>query len=344
MSEISIDSIARSLPAFLARARFSQLAVLVDENTQEHCYPLVAPLLPGHLLIQTQSGEVNKNLASCEHIWSEMTRAGFDRKALLINLGGGVIGDMGGFCAVAYKRGIRFVNIPTTLLAAVDANVGGKLGIDFHGLKNHLGFFQNPEAVLIDSAFLNSLPVSELRSGFAEVLKHGLIADAHYFEEVSHKGLQQQNWPAVIAHSVQIKTAVAEADPREAGLRKVLNFGHTIGHAIESHYLDGSNHLLHGEAIAIGMICETYLSKKLLGLPHEQMEKVIDTLHRIYPDLKIHKDDFTKIIENMYQDKKNTNHILNHSLIPAIGEATYDIAVDEKDVLDALFYYLNLTR
>jgi len=342
MSQITIDSIATTLPAYLDQAQFSQLAVLVDENTREHCYPKVAAFLPEHLLIEIKSGEVNKTLTTCEHIWSEMTGAAFDRKALLINLGGGVIGDMGGFCAVTYKRGISFVNVPTTLLAAVDANVGGKLGIDFMGLKNHLGFFQEPEAVLIDPTFLETLPQRELRSGFAEVLKHGLIADEDYFAQVSADGLDQTNWSAVIAHSVQIKTAVVEADPREAGLRKILNFGHTIGHAIESHYLDGPNHLLHGEAIAIGMICEAYLSKKLLGLPDEQLQLVTDTLHQVYPEVKLYKADFVDIIQRMYQDKKNVNHILNHSLIPAIGEATYDISVDEKDALDALFYFHTL--
>lgn len=342
MSKIVIDSIAKSLPETLGETTFSQLAVLVDENTYEHCYPLIKVHLPEHVLIQIKSGEVNKTLRTCEHIWTELTHATFDRKALMINLGGGVIGDMGGFCAVTYKRGIRFINVPTTLLAAVDANVGGKLGIDFQGLKNHLGFFQDPEAVLIDSAFLKTLPAKELRSGFAEVIKHGLIADADYFNQVTETGVNQPNWNAVIAHSVEIKSAVVKADPKEGGLRKILNFGHSIGHAIESHYLDGENHLLHGEAIAIGMICEAYLSKKLLGLPDDQLARVTEVLRNTYPEVRIHKADFLKIIERMYQDKKNVNHILNHSLIPAIGEATYDIAVDEKDALDSLFYFHKL--
>jgi 3-dehydroquinate synthase len=343
MSKIVIDSIAVSLPEFIAETSFSQLAVLVDENTLEHCYPRVKPYLPAHVLIEISSGEVNKNLRTCEHIWGAMTTAAFDRKALLINLGGGVIGDMGGFCAVSYKRGIRFINIPTTLLAAVDANVGGKLGVDFQGLKNHLGFFQDPEAVLIDAEFLNTLPKRELRSGFAEVIKHGLIADRDYFEQVTQNGLSQSNWNAVIAHSVEIKSAVVKADPKEAGLRKILNFGHTIGHAIESHYLGTDNHLLHGEAISIGMICESFLSKKLLGLPDDQLEVIRDTLYSIYPELRIYKQDFVEIIQRMYQDKKNVNNILSHALISAIGTATYDVAVDEKDALDALFYHLTVT-
>lgn len=343
MSKIVIDSIAESLPEYLAETSFSKIAVLVDENTLKHCYPIIEPLLPAHLLIEISSGEVNKNLTTCGHIWGKLTDAAFDRKGLLINLGGGVIGDMGGFCAVSYKRGIRFTNVPTTLLAAVDANVGGKLGIDFRGLKNHIGFFQDPDAVLIDSQFLKTLPQQELRSGFAEVLKHGIIADRDYFDQIIVDGLDQPNWNAVIAHSVEIKSAVVKADPKEGGLRKILNFGHTIGHAIESHYLGTENHLLHGEAICIGMICESFLSKKLLGLPDDELEIIRDTLHACYPDIQIHKADFLQIIERMYQDKKNVNNILSHSLISAIGTATYDVAVDEKDALDALFYHLTLT-
>ena len=342
MSHIVIDHIETSLKAILEGTDFTQLAVLVDENTHAHCYPLIHAFLPAHLLIQITSGEENKNLRTCEHIWEQFTTNNFDRKALLINLGGGVIGDMGGFCAVTYKRGIRFINIPTTLLAAVDANVGGKLGIDFMGFKNHLGFFQEPESVLIDPVFLKTLAPRELRSGFAEVIKHGLIADADYFEQTTAHGLAIDNWEAVIAHSVEIKTAVVKADPKEAGLRKILNFGHTVGHAIESFYLNTDKKLLHGEAIAIGMICEAYLSKKLLGFSDENLLQVSDTILKIYPEINIAKEDFSGIIKLMYQDKKNLNNLLNHSLLMDIGKATYDIAVDEKDVIDALFYFTKL--
>ncbi|MGW8122929.1 3-dehydroquinate synthase [Roseivirga echinicomitans] len=344
MSHIVIDHIETSLKAVLKETDFSQLAVLVDENTLAHCYPLVQAFLPQHLLIQITSGEEHKTLRTCEHIWEQFTTNNFDRKAMLINLGGGVIGDMGGFCAVTYKRGIRFMNIPTTLLAAVDANVGGKLGIDFMGFKNHLGFFQEPESVLIDPVFLKTLAPRELRSGFAEVIKHGLIADADYFEQVTAQGLDIENWEAVIAHSVEIKNQVVKADPKEADIRKILNFGHTIGHAIESFYLNTTKKLLHGEAIAAGMICEAYLSKKLLGFSDENLLLVSGTILRFYPEISITKEDFSGIIKLMYQDKKNLNQLLNHSLLMDIGKATYDIAVDEKDVIDALFYFTKLKR
>lgn len=336
---IKIDDISSSLKGYFAEHQYSKVAVLVDENTRQHCYPIIQNLIPAHLLIVIKSGEINKTLRTCEHIWEELTNNQFDRKSLMINLGGGVIGDMGGFCAVTYKRGIDFINIPTTLLAAVDANIGGKLGIDFHGFKNHLGFFQDPNEVFIDPVFLETLSERELRSGFAEVVKHGLIADADYFNEVTKDGLNQANWNAVIAHSVQIKNAVVTEDPKEKGLRKILNFGHTVGHAIESFYLDTENHFLHGEAIAIGMICEAFLSTKLLGMSKEELEIIKNTFTKIYPNLNIHKGDFTSIIKLMYQDKKNVNSFLNHSLLYEIGRAGYDVAVDEKDVMDSLFYY-----
>ncbi|MFT6054580.1 MAG: 3-dehydroquinate synthase [Roseivirga sp.] len=344
MSEIIIDKIESTLPLCLKDISHSQLAVLVDENTLANCYPLIKGLLPAHLLIQINSGEENKNLRTCEHIWEQMTINNFDRKALLINLGGGVIGDMGGFCAVTYKRGIRFINIPTTLLAAVDASVGGKLGIDFMGFKNHLGFFQEPEVVLIDPIFLKTLSPKELRSGFAEVIKHGLIADQDYYDQVTANGLNVDNWEAVIAHSVEIKNAVVKADPKEAGLRKILNFGHTVGHGIESYYLPTENKLLHGEAIAVGMVCEAYLSKKLLGLSAQHLKQISDTILNIYTEINVRKEDFVGIVELMYQDKKNQGHQLNHSLLREIGSATYDIAVDEKDVIDSLFYFTKLER
>lgn len=340
MSDIIIDDIEKSLGTFFKEKTYTKIAVLVDENTNKHCYPSIKSLLPDHILIEIESGEINKHIGTCQMIWEAMTNKAFDRKSLLINLGGGVIGDMGGFCAVSYKRGIEFINIPTTLLAAVDANVGGKLGIDFMGFKNHIGFFKEPEAVLIDPTFLETLPREELRSGFAEVIKHGLIADKDYFKVIKNNGLDQEYWSAIIAHSIEIKQSVVAEDPYEKGLRKVLNFGHTIGHAIESHYLDTSNHLLHGEAIAIGMICEAYLSKKMLNMSDEDLEEISDFIFSIYPDLNIEKRDFTSIISLMYHDKKNVNNLLNHSLLYSKGVATFDISIDEKQVMDALYYYL----
>ena len=344
MSQVIIDRISKSLDHFFANTSFSKLAVLVDENTKQHCYPIIEGYLPSHMVIQINSGEVHKTLDTCIKIWERLTMEAFDRKSMLINLGGGVIGDMGGFCAASFKRGIRFLNIPTTLLASVDASVGGKLGIDFQGLKNHLGFFREPEAVFVDPIFFKTLPERELRSGFAEIIKHGLIADQDYFEQVMANGLDQPNWHAVISHSVEIKNAVVKADPKESGLRKILNFGHTVGHAVESLYLDTPKQLLHGEAVAIGMVCEAYLSTKLLGLSQTSLEKITQEILNIYEKRTIGRKEFPAILKLMYQDKKNNQDQLNFSLLTAIGNATFDIAVDEKDVLDALFYYEKLKR
>lgn len=344
MNEIFIADIEQSLRAYLSEQQTRQIAVLVDENTKAQCLPIIKELLPKHLLIEIPSGEINKNVSTCTFIWSKLTEANFNRHALFINLGGGVIGDMGGFCASTYKRGIDFINIPTTLLAAVDANVGGKLGIDFDGFKNHIGLFRDPKAVFVDPVFLNTLPKEELRSGFAEVIKHGLIADAKYFQALKNNGLAQNDWRSIIEHSIVIKEAVVKEDPEEKGLRKVLNFGHTIGHAIESHYLDTPQQLLHGEAIAIGMVCEAYLSKKLLNLSEEDLNKISDFILKIYPDLSIEKSDFTSFISLMHQDKKNSNGMLNHSLLYEIGVATPDIIVDEKQVLDALYFFHQKTQ
>jgi 3-dehydroquinate synthase len=268
-----------------------------------------------------------------------MTDLGMDRKSLLINLGGGVIGDMGGFCASTYKRGIQFINIPTTLLSQVDASVGGKLGIDFQGFKNHIGLFCNPEKVLVDPLFLATLPEREVRSGFAEIIKHALIRDQNYLNVLMKHDLQTQPWLDHIKHSVKIKSEVVAADPKESGLRKILNFGHTIGHAVETYFLEKTERLLHGEAIAIGMICEAFLSTKILKMPKAEMEKIQVYLIEVFGKVNIEKDDFEAILDNMTHDKKNENGLVKMSLLNSIGHSTYDINVTKADALDSLFYY-----
>ena len=236
METVIFSSDIRATLAEILRARqFSKLVVLTDSNTHQFCLPLVQEVVPPTMVfISVPAGEQHKTLETCSIIWGQMTEAVLDRQALVINLGGGVIGDMGGFCASVYKRGIPFITIPTTLLSQVDASVGGKLGIDFLGFKNHLGVFQLPEAVLIAPEFLATLPQRELRSGYAEVIKHGLIRDATYFRALPSTNWQKQDWARIIRHSIEIKKAVVQVDPKESGLRKILNFGHTIGHAIES--------------------------------------------------------------------------------------------------------------
>lgn len=337
------SSIASDLEKVLQRISFSQLFVLTDQNTEQHCLPKLKPILPAStLFITVPAGEKNKNLSTCSEIWSAMTAAALDRKALFINIGGGVIGDMGGFCASIYKRGIRFINIPTTLLSQVDASVGGKLGVDFEGLKNHLGTFNEPETVMISSEFLETLPHEELRSGYAEIIKHGLIQDKAYFDQLEINQWKNQDWNALIKHSVGIKKEVVLADPKEAGLRKILNYGHTIGHAFESHFLDTEKHLLHGEAIAIGMICEGYLSLKKLNLSQQELETIIHTFLSIYGKFTFEDSDLAPILDLCLQDKKNEGSVLMFSLLEKIGECTYNIPVSRDEIKEAILYYQNL--
>jgi 3-dehydroquinate synthase len=333
----------QALSRVLTQLSFSKLAVLTDENTQSLCLPIVSSILPEDtIFISVRSGEIQKNLETCTEIWSQMTDAALDRKALMLNLGGGVITDMGGFCASLYKRGIRFLNMPTTLLSQVDASVGGKLGVDFNGLKNHLGVFNEPETVIIAPEFLKTLPLAELRSGYAEILKHGLIRDKSYFNKLKSTNWESQDWENLIIHSVGIKKAVVEADPKEAGLRKILNFGHTIGHAFESYFLDTKNHLLHGEAIALGMICEGFLSFEKIGFSFEELDQLTKTMIQIYGKVEFSVNELNPILDLCLQDKKNEGSSLLFSLLNSIGDCAYNIPVNRDEIREAIIYYHNL--
>ncbi|MFD2033910.1 3-dehydroquinate synthase [Belliella marina] len=341
-SIIFSQSIANDLVGFISRQDFSQLGLIMDSNTQKFCYPLIGEKLPKHQQFAFDAGEVNKNLSTCSAIWQWMTDCGFDRKALIINLGGGVCGDMGGFCASTYKRGVRFINIPTTLLSQVDASVGGKLGIDFNGFKNHIGVFTEPIAVLISDEFLPTLPQEELRSGYAEVIKHGLIQNADYFSSLRSTDWEKQDWKSIIEKSVSIKKSVVEKDPKEAGLRKILNFGHTIGHAFESFYLDSERHLLHGEAIAIGMIAEAFLSYKRMGMPEDDLNTISQMLVKIYGHFDFPKENIPAIISLCAQDKKNEGAVINFSLLKKIGSCEYNIHINLAEIEEAIAYYISL--
>ncbi len=334
------SDIKQSLSEILAQLSFSRLVVLTDLNTQRHCLPIIEKILPTDtVFISVAAGEIHKNLDTCSLIWSRMTEEALDRKALMINLGGGVIGDMGGFCASIYKRGIRFINCPTTLLSQVDASVGGKLGIDFKGLKNHLGVFNEPETVVIAPEFLKTLPQAELRSGYAEIIKHGLIRDKAYFKKLQAQNWESQDWESLIRHSVGIKKAVVEADPKENGLRKILNFGHTIGHAFESYFLDTKNHLLHGEAIALGMIAEGFLSFEKVGFSFEEFEELSQFLLQVYGKVDFSLHELDPILDLCTQDKKNEGSIILFSLLESIGNCTYNIPVTREEIKHAIQYY-----
>jgi 3-dehydroquinate synthase len=337
---VIISPISESLKTFLATQDYSKIIVLTDTNTKRFCYPIIKDSLPKHTVIAVKHGEDNKNLQTCEIIWSAMTEAQLDRHALMINLGGGVIGDMGGFCAATYKRGINFIQIPTTLLSQVDASVGGKLGIDFQGFKNHLGVFTLPNTVLIDPIFLETLSEREKRSGFAEILKHCLIQDVNKWNEIRGKDLVEQDLPDLIAHSVEIKKKVVEQDPTEKGLRKILNFGHTLGHAIETFFLpQGKKRLFHGEAIATGMVCESYIAYTRGLIDERTLEQIEEFVFSIYGKVDIDVADFDTIIGLTLQDKKNKGKEVRFSLINAAGSCLYDIVVTKNEMKKALEYY-----
>ncbi|MBP7803636.1 MAG: 3-dehydroquinate synthase [Saprospiraceae bacterium] len=331
---IYMGPIVSSLESLIERQSFSSLFVLTDENTLIHCKPLLDAFLLNHphALCTIPAGEIHKNIHTCVRVWQSMTEAKLDRHAIMINLGGGVIGDLGGFCASTYKRGIRFVQVPSTLLSQVDASIGGKLGIDFDGYKNHIGVFRSPMAVMIDVAFLKTLSTRELRSGYAEIIKHCLIADGSYWVELSQIiELESVDWSVVIRRSLEVKRQIVIEDPFEKGKRKLLNFGHTLGHAIESHFLESSYPLLHGEAIAAGMIYETRLSSKYLSLNKDDQQEIIHYIQLLYgPAPKI---TISELMDTMKQDKKNLDNKISFSLLSSIGHSQWDLLLEEKDLL-----------
>lgn len=341
---VLIGPIINSLENFLGKEDYSKILVIADANTRKYCYPRIKGNLPRHSVVSVPVGETHKTLATCEQIWEAMTKAELDRHALVINIGGGVIGDMGGFCAATYKRGIDFIQIPTTLLAQVDASVGGKLGIDFRGFKNHLGVFQQPVRVLIDPVFLETLPPRELRSGFAEVVKHCLIADANKWHEIREKDLDRQDWPDLIAHSVAIKKAIVAQDPTEKGLRKILNFGHTLGHAVETLFLGKvpKERLLHGEAIAAGMVMESYLAYHKKMIDRQTLEQVEEFMFSVFGKADIQPEEVEAIVALTRQDKKNRGSEVRFSLLTTAGSCAHDVVASQAEMRKALQYYIGL--
>lgn len=320
-----------------------KVAVLADSNSRKHCLPYMEKTVGVSFkdrIIEIPAGEEFKNIGTCEAIWNELNDMGCDRRSVLINLGGGVVGDMGGFAACTFKRGISFIQVPTTLLSQVDASVGGKLGIDLHHLKNLIGVFGQPEGVFADAHFLDTLDDRQKISGFAEMIKHGLIADHDYYDELTRTSpLSLGDAHVHIARSVAIKNKVVLEDPLEKGLRKILNFGHTIGHAVESWSLvNDVEHLLHGEAIAIGMICEAHLSLKT-GLSIEELENITSYIKGVYPAYPLQKIPVEDVVAIMAHDKKNTSGKISFSLLRKIGQCGYDDFCERADVEAALAYY-----
>lgn len=335
----------RKINIFISDYKPSAIFILVDENTNTHCLPILLQELETEAqieIIEIEAGEENKNLDTCSGVWHALTELGADRKSLMINLGGGVITDLGGFVASAFKRGIAFVNIPTTLLSMVDASVGGKTGVDLGVLKNQVGLFSDPEMVLIDPRYLETISDRELRSGLAEIIKYGITYDVKLWNEInSFKELNISNITKLIHRSIEIKNEVVTKDPKEKGLRKILNFGHTLGHAIESYFLesDDKENLTHGEAIAIGMITEAFISQKLLNFPSEHVKSIKETILSIYEKATIDVADYGGIIELLIHDKKNVSGQVNFVLLTNFEQFKLDCKVEKALLIDALDYY-----
>ncbi len=336
------DNASQELRNFLDRKTYTKIAVLSDENTGKHCYPIIQMNLPDHIRIQVQSGEMHKNLDTCAEIWNQLSEERFDRHAVMIIVGGGVLCDMGGFCAAAYKRGIDLILLPTTLLAQADASIGGKTGIDFTNLKNHIGIFRQPALTLIDPGFLKTLPASELRSGFAEIIKHALIFDKYLWEEISNKSLQGQPWKRLIQHSIAYKSSVITLDPGEDGLRKILNAGHTIGHALETHMLTNGFRIRHGNAVALGLIAEGYIAHKRKRLTESELGSISSYILSVFGKVKLHDRHIEKVAQLTLQDKKNRSNRILCVLLKGIGKAEWDCEINVEEIKDALAYYQSL--
>lgn len=329
-----------ALNNLLSAKKYSAIFVIADTNTSEHCLPAFLPNVATETaieIIEIENGESFKTIETCLEIWNILSEFGADRKSVIINLGGGVITDLGGFVAATFKRGIEFVNVPTTLLGMVDASIGGKNGVDLGSLKNQVGTINSPEMVLVDPTFLKTLPQNEMRSGLAEMLKHGLIADAGYwgnFKDLDK--LDFADFDELIHRSIVIKNTIVMQDPTENGIRKALNFGHTLGHAIESRFLLTGKPVLHGEAVAAGMTLESFIAMHKKLLTREEYLEIKSALRNIFEPLVFTAEDIAGILELLVHDKKNEYGSVLFALLDGIGSIAINHTA-ENDVIRAAF-------
>ena len=322
----------------------SKKIIMVDEHTREDCLGYLLSnfeSLSEAEVIVIPAGEDSKDLEIATNVWEALTEYGVTRYDLIINLGGGVITDLGGFIAACYKRGCAFINIPTSLLAMIDASIGGKTAVNLGIYKNQVGVFKNPVALYIDPVFLETLPEEEWMSGFGEMLKHGLIADATLYKDVCEQledidGLTDE----LLIRSIEVKKEVVEKDPFEIGDRKILNFGHTVGHVFEGHFMY-SQPITHGHAVAIGMLVETYLSTKITGFPIENYSEMEQMILLHYPMPKLSNEDIQSMIELLDNDKKNKSGKIMCCLLIEVGKCTYDNPIKPEQFLEALLHFKN---
>jgi 3-dehydroquinate synthase len=354
---VFIGEIFSELNNWLKEKNYSSLFIVTDLNVYDHCLSIIqqnVPALAKAAVIPILPGESHKTTISVQIIWQMLIEHEADKKALLINLGGGLITDMGGFAAATYKRGIDFINVPTTLLAMIDASIGGKTGVDFDNIKNAVGVIKNPEAVFVHSAFLHTLPHDQLVSGLAEMIKHGLIAGEDLLLPLlmfSSTILGELTTiPAnaatvnIMSESIGVKLNIVSKDPEEKNIRKQLNFGHTFGHALESWLLQKQQPVLHGICVAAGMIVALQLSEKLAGLDAIEKEKLVGHIKHLFPPILFREDDIDYIIGFMKQDKKNSSGEIRFVLMKEPGVMLVDQLVNEDEIKEGLKYYLSETQ
>jgi len=334
----------KELAIAISECEHDRIFILTDEVTRRVCLPKIEGFygLRDASIITIGAGDEHKNLDSLASVWHSLDEGGATRHSLLINLGGGMVTDLGGFAAATFKRGINFINIPTTLLAMVDASVGGKTGINFGGLKNEVGAFCDSRTVIINTTFLDTLDAGDIRSGYAEMLKHGLISSEQMWGELVCFDLARPNLPRLqqmVVDSVAVKEHVVTIDPLEKGLRKALNLGHTIGHAFESLSLKRQKPIQHGYAVAYGLICEMFLSCVKTGFPQDRMRQTVSFIREHYGQMNITCDDYAALLELMHHDKKNTGGDINFTLLAGIGDVRINQIVSEEDIREALDFY-----
>ena len=341
---IFTSTLENDLRTEIAACHPDRLFVLTDENTLRYCWPVVSgyACLTGADLITIPAGDDHKDLDSLNHVWQSLQQGGATRHSLLVCLGGGMLTDLGGFAASTFKRGISFINLPTTLLAMVDASVGGKTGINFGGLKNEVGVFNEAQAVIIDTQFLLTLDSEDLLSGYAEMLKHGLISTPEHWaelllfaEELGSRG-SMEHLNSLLQKNVAVKERIVSEDPHEKGLRKALNFGHTFGHALEEWSLQGTAPLLHGYAVAFGMVCELYLSTVKCAFPTDRLRQTVQLIRQLYGTSAITCHDYPELLRLMRHDKKNVAGTINFTLLANIGDLRLNQTATEEEIKEAL--------
>ena len=337
------ENLTEALATAIAECEHDRTFILVDETTERCCLPIVSGLdcVRGAQIIVIGATDSHKTLESLSHVWEALGEGGATRHSLLINIGGGMVTDLGGFAASTFKRGINYINIPTTLLSMVDASVGGKTGINFRGLKNEIGVFSNASTVILDTTFLKTLDAENICSGYAEMLKHGLISNEKMWAELINFDLSQPNLQqlqTMVADSVAVKQRIVTEDPLEQGIRKALNLGHTVGHAFESFALKHSP-ILHGYAVAYGLISELYLSTVKTGFPSDKMHQTVSFIKEYYGKMAITCDDYPTLLELMTHDKKNVAGTINFTLLGGIGDIRINQTATKEDIYEALDFY-----